>query len=409
MEGEGRVKLLVIPKVYPRASVIGGPILIHHRIKNLSKMGYSITVLAPATSEEDHNDTSLAPFCDDIILIDSPGERSADEIAELQARLNRPPFFLAGDGGYDARLDDTLRSLLTRHHFDAIIAEYSMMGQYIEGAQPGIPYDTMTIISVHECYTQAFRQRAEKGEEISAETIDELYKYEFRMYRAADHVLTLTGEDRDAVISLEPDLAGKIHVVPHGVDSSFYTPPPSKSWDSQNILFLGNFRHHPNVNAVHNFMRHCWPEISEKVPEARFYAIGFDPPDELLAYQNERIIVREGGTHDDVRQIYWTGDVFVSPIELGGGFRGKMLEALSCGLPTVSTHLSAFGIDPVNGKEMYVTDNYREFTRHVVSLLTERELRKTMSAMARALGERFDHKEAARKLHATIEKHRTHH
>jgi len=96
-------------------------------------MGYDITVLAPATSEEDHNDTSLTPFCDDIILIDSPGKRSADEIAELQTRLNRPPFFLAGDGGYDARLDDTLRSLLTRHHFDAVIAEYSMMGQYIEG------------------------------------------------------------------------------------------------------------------------------------------------------------------------------------------------------------------------------------------------------------------------------------
>ena len=401
------MKLLVIPKVYPRASVIGGPILIHHRIRNLSQMGYDITVLAPATSEEDHNDTSLTPFCDDIILIDSPGKRSADEIAELQTRLNRPPFFLAGDGGYDARLDDTLRSLLTRHHFDAVIAEYSMMGQYIEGMQPAIPYDTMTIISVHECYTQAFRQRVEKGEEIPAETIDELYEYEFRMYRAADHVLTLTGEDRDTVISLAPDLAGKIHVVPHGVDSAFYTPPPSKSWDSQNILFLGNFRHHPNVNAVHNFMQHCWPEISKEVPEACFYAIGFDPPDELLAYQNERVIVREGGTHDDVRHIYWTGDVFVSPIELGGGFRGKMLEALSCGLPTVSTHLSAFGIDPVNGKEMYVTDNYKEFTRHVVSLLTDRELRKTMSAMARRLGERFDHKEAAKKLHATIEKHRT--
>ncbi len=402
------MKLLVIPKVYPRASVIGGPILIHHRIKNLSKMGYHITVLAPATSEDDHNDTSLDPYCDDIILIDTPGKRSDDEVAALQAELNRPAFFLAGDGGYDARLDDTLRSLLTNDHFDAVITEYSMMGQYIEGARSVIPSDTMTIISVHECYTQAFRQRVEKGEEIPAETIDELYDYEFRMYRAADHVLTLTGEDRDTVVSLAPDLAGKIHVVPHGVDSSFYTPSPSKSWDTQNILFLGNFGHHPNVNAVNNFMQHCWPEVSKAVPEARFYAIGFNPPDELLAYRNERVTVRQGGTHDDVRQIYWIGDIFVSPIELGGGFRGKMLEALSCGLPIVSTHLSAFGIDFVNGKDMYVTDNYEEFTRHVVSLMTDGDLRKTMSARARRLGERFDHKEAARKLHATIEKYRTH-
>jgi len=60
-----------MPKVFPRASVIGGPILIHHRIKNLSKMGYGITVLAPAYSDEDHNDNSLEAYCEHIMLIDS--------------------------------------------------------------------------------------------------------------------------------------------------------------------------------------------------------------------------------------------------------------------------------------------------------------------------------------------------
>lgn len=401
------MNLLVVPKVYPRASVIGGPILIYHRIKNLSRMGYRITVLAPAVSEEDHSDTSLKPFCDSIILIDSPGQRTSLEIEELQARLKRPPFFLSGDGGYDPNFDNTFRALLKSNHYDAVIAEYSMMGQYIEGARSIITPNTMTIISVHECYTQAFRQRVQKGESIPAKTIDQLYEYEFKMYRSADHVLTLTREDKDAVTSLAPDLAGKIHVVPHGVDSAFYTPPPSKSRDSCNILFLGNFRHPPNVNAVHNFMQHCWPEISREVPDAHFYAIGFDPPAELLAYQNERVIVREGGSHAGVRQIYWIGDIFVAPIELGGGFRGKMLEALACGLPVVSTSLAAFGIDPVNGKEMYIDDDYQEFTRHVILLLKNVELRKTMSAMSRALGERFDHKHAARKLHATIEQYLT--
>jgi len=41
------MNLLFIPKVFPRASVIGGPILIHHRIKNLSKMGHRITGSLP--------------------------------------------------------------------------------------------------------------------------------------------------------------------------------------------------------------------------------------------------------------------------------------------------------------------------------------------------------------------------
>ncbi|MHC4133213.1 MAG: glycosyltransferase family 4 protein, partial [Planctomycetota bacterium] len=104
-----------------------------------------------------------------------------------------------------------------------------------------------------------------------------------------------------------------------------------------------------------------------------------------------------------VREIYWKSDVFVAPIELGGGFRGKMLEALACGLPIVSTNLAAFGMDPVNGKEMFVTDDYDEFTEYVIRLLNDTYLRKTVSAMARALGERFDHRNAAIKLNERIQ------
>jgi len=392
-----------MPKVFPRASVIGGPILIHHRIKNLSKMGYGITVLAPAYSDEDHNDNSLEAYCEHIMLIDSPSSRTSEEVEKLKAELKRPAFFLSGDDGYNPRFDEVFRSLLARRPYGAIIAEYSMMGQYLEGSKGVIPPDTMTIISVHECYTQAFRQRARKGERIGKGTIEELFDYEFKMYRSVDHILSLTGQDMEILIRLAPDLKGKTSVVPHGVDSSFYIPSPEKSWDTKNILFLGNFRHHPNVDAVHNFMAHCWGKISKEVPEATFYAIGFNPPPELLGLGNDRVVVMEGGTHSDVREIYWKSDVFVAPIELGGGFRGKMLEALACGLPIVSTNLAAFGIDPVNGKEMFVTDDYDEFTEYVIRLLNDTSLRKTVSAMARALGERFDHKNAAIKLNERIQ------
>lgn len=397
------MNLLFIPKVFPRASVIGGPILIHHRIKNLSKMGYRITILAPASSDEDHNDKSLDAYCEDIMLIDSPRGRTSRQVKELEAELKRPPFFLSGDGGYHPQLDETFRSLLAKYPYGAIIAEYSMMGQYLEGARDIIPRGTMTIISVHECYTQAFRQRVSKGEDIGEGTIEKLFDYEFRMYRSVDRVLSLTREDMEVLLRLAPDLKGKTGVVPHGVDANFYTPPIERSGDSKNILFLGNFQHHPNVNAVQNFMKHCWGRISKEVPDAKFYAIGFAPPPELLGLRSNRIIVREGGAHSDVRKVYWRSDVFVAPIELGGGFRGKMLEALACGLPIVSTSLAAFGIDPVNGEEMFVTDDYSEFTEHVIRLLKDTHLRKNVSHLARALGERFDHKAAARKLHEVIQ------
>ena len=397
------MNLLVLPKVFPRQSVIGGPILIHHRIKNLSKMGYTITILAPASSDEDYKDRSLDAYCKNIVLIDSPKGRTTRHIKELEDKLKRPPFFLAGDGGYNPQLDKAFQSLLAKNSYDVIIAEYSMMGQYLEGAKDSISRDTMTIISVHECYTQAFRQRLSKGEDIGEQTIKKLFDYEFRMYRSVDRVLSLTREDMEVLIGLAPDLKEKTGIVHHGVDTNFYTPYLGRSWDSKNILFLGNFQHHPNVNAVQNFMNNCWERISKEVADASFYAIGFAPPPELQAIRSNRIIVREGGAHSNVRDIYWKSDVFVAPIELGGGFRGKMLEALACGLPIVSTSLAAFGIDPVNGKEMFVTDDYDEFTEYVIRLLMDIRLRKQISTRARALSERFDHKNAAKKLDQVIQ------
>jgi glycosyltransferase involved in cell wall biosynthesis len=80
-----------------------------------------------------------------------------------------------------------------------------------------------------------------------------------------------------------------------------------------------------------------------------------------------------------------------------------LLEAVACGLPIVSTSLATFGIDPFNGEEMFVTDDYGEFTEHIIRLLQDIGLREAVSIRARALGEGFDHKNAARKLHEVIQ------
>ncbi|MEA3420532.1 MAG: hypothetical protein U9Q97_02495, partial [Acidobacteriota bacterium] len=176
------LNLLFLPKLLPRANIIGGPILIYHRIKNLSSMGHKITLIAPAHTKEDGKDKSLKPFCEEIIRIDSFRERPQDELEALYQRLNRPRVFLTGDGGYNEGIENALNLALKEKHFDAIIAEYSMMGQYIEANRSLIPADTTAIISVHECYTKAFEMRAEKGEDLSEDIINELFNYEFKMY-----------------------------------------------------------------------------------------------------------------------------------------------------------------------------------------------------------------------------------
>jgi len=398
------LNLLFLPKLLPRADIIGGPILIYHRIKNLSSMGHRITLIAPAYTEADRKDRSLEPFCEEVIKIDSVRDRTREEVEALYRKLKRPRTFLTGDGGYNEAIEEALCEALSERHFDSVIAEYSMMGQYIESNRSLIPADTEAIISVHECYTKAFELRAEKGEDIGEDTIKELFNYEFKMYETADKILTLTKEDADILINYAPDLKPKIRIVPHGVDTEFYTPPESwyRNRNTKNILYLGNFQHYPNVDAVKNFIRHCWDRIQREVPDARFYAIGFNPPEELVNLRSDNVVVQEGGDNESVRRFYWNSDVFVAPIELGTGFRGKLLEAMACGLPVVATRLATFGINPKHGVDMFVTDDYDAFAGYVIMLLKEPELRKKIGGNARSLALKFDHRHAAEKLERVL-------
>ncbi len=406
------LNLLFLPKLLPRADIVGGPILIHHRIKNLSSMGHKITLIAPAYTDEERADKSLAPFCERIIRVDSVKERPYEEVEALYKRLNmsRPRFFLTGDGGYNEGIEDALKLTLKEKHFDAIIAEYAMMGQYLVAnhSHSLIPADTKSIISVHECYTKAFELRAAKGEDIREATIKELFNYEFKMYDTADKILTLTREDGDILINYAPGLKNKIRVVPHGVDTKFYVPPKAKSWNrnTKHILYAGNFQHYPNVDAVKNFINHCWAKILEEVPDAKFYAIGFNPPQELRDLGSENVIVREGGDNENMRRFYWSSDVFVASIELGTGFRGKLLEAMACGLPVVATSLAAFGISPIHGKEMFVVDDYDAFSEYVIMLLKDVELRKKIAKNGLALAGKFDHRHAAEKLEQVLKENK---
>ena len=279
-----------------------------------------------------------------------------------------------------------------------------MMGQYIEANAKAIPAETLKVISVHECYTKALELRRLKGEKISEETIEEMRNYEFKMYSVADLILTLTPEDAEILANYEPSLRERIRVVPHGVDTSFYKPPKVKTWErnTKNILFVGNFQHYPNVDAVKNFINHCWIEISQAVPDAKFYAIGFNPPEELLRLCNKRVFVQHGGSNENVREFYWNSDVFVAPIELGTGFRGKILEAMACALPVVATTLATFGIRAKHGKNIFIADNYETFSEYVIKLLKDANLRKKLGENALRLAKQFDHKCAAEKLERVL-------
>ena len=211
-----------------------------------------------------------------------------------------------------------------------------------------------------------------------------LESYEFEMYRQADKVLTLTPEEQESLLTYDPTL--DIDVVPHGVDTEYFMPR-SEQVQEKAVGFLGNYPHDPNRDAVMYFLTEMWTELKRRVPGIKFYVIGRGPTKDILAAAREDRDIIVTGQVNDVREYLEKVKVFVAPIRLGKGFRGKILEAMAMGIPVVSTRLGAEGMAVRDRENIMLAESPEEFIRVTEELFKDGELCRRIGLNGRQLVE----------------------
>jgi polysaccharide biosynthesis protein PslH len=180
-----------------------------------------------------------------------------------------------------------------------------------------------------------------------------------------------------------------IDVLPHIVDPSTYTPPDAAQEPTEPVaLFVGSYRHRPNLHGLHWFVARVWPAVVAAVPDARLDVVGPGMPEE-----DRRRLAAVPGVHlvgwvDDLRARYHGAQLFVNPIHSGGGMRGKVLEALACGRALVSTRMGLEGIEVEHETHCLVADDAPGFAAAVVRYLRDPALRRAHGAAGRRVVER---------------------
>ncbi len=142
------------------------------------------------------------------------------------------------------------------------------------------------------------------------------------------------------------------------------------------FLFVGNFLHEPNADAVRMLVEgKIWEQIHVKIPQAQLLIVGAYPNQHFLQMQNEKRGIRVLEHAENMEEIYAQTRVSLVPLRFGAGIKGKILESIEFGVPFVSTSIGAEGMYLEKLQENCMADSWDIFIEKAVNLYQNETVR----------------------------------
>lgn len=242
---------------------------------------------------------------------------------------------------------------------------------------------------------RGFRAAGERGDRagLDTESGSEMAR-EINAYAAADAVFAVSRREADLINDLVgvPDLA---HHVPDG-EAPVSAPPPFV--DRTGSVFVGNFWHPPNAQAV----EHLCGEIVPRLPPA----LTREHPVSLVGNGLGERIRRFDRDLVDVKMVGWVPSVLpyvrrsrisVVPLLYGAGTKRKVIQSLMAGTPVVSTSIGVEGLDLAHGEHVLIADEPGDFAAAMIRLLVDEPLWERLARQGRERVTRNHGREVARR------------
>nr|WP_261789514.1 glycosyltransferase [Xanthomonas oryzae] len=142
----------------------------------------------------------------------------------------------------------------------------------------------------------------------------------------------------------------------------------------RDLVFVGGFRHPPNVDAVQWFISAIFPQVRAQLPDVVFHCIGADLPDALKLLADECTGVQLHGHVPDLVPFMDNARIAVAPLRFGAGVKGKINLSMAHGQPVVGTTCAVEGMHLRDGEDVCVADDANAFAAAIVRLYQDAAL-----------------------------------
>lgn len=378
------MKILFLSNRLPHPDVAGSCRLVHQRIEQLVARGHVVGLASLVSPDDEKHVPGVRKSLHEVETAPVPQRKLPVRMLHDYISVSLPAIFWKN---YSHELMRKIGDMVERTRYDVVVAEFSEMGMYLYRN----PYLSAVkkVVSCHRCLTSTFSKYIETaGVPVdlrlkSASQLRVVEQYEFEMYQAMDHILTLTAEDRFTLLHHAPQLP--ISVIPPGIDTDYLDREPGSKPNYPVITMCGYFSNKSNHDGALWFAHEIWPLLKDKFPTLQYYIVGQGANAELRRLNSHinRIVVT--GSGGDLRPYREMATIFINPMRLSSGLRIKALEAMATQLPVVSTSLGVAGIPAQNGINCFIADTPQLFADSIAWLLNDPTLAQSMGSTAKQM------------------------
>ncbi|MFO1388398.1 glycosyltransferase [Cellvibrio sp.] len=200
---------------------------------------------------------------------------------------------------------------------------------------------------------------------------DDMAKREIASIFRCDLTLMISTFEIELLTQFFSVPAQLLHYCPFLTIDKTTTP---KSFDErQHFISIGNFRHEPNWDAVLYLKHAIWPLIRAQLPQAELHIYGAYPPPKATQLHNPKQGFYIKGWADDALEVMGQARVCLAPLRFGAGIKGKLMDAMLCGTPSITTSIGAEAMCDGNVWGGSIENNAEDFVAAAISFYTRED------------------------------------
>ncbi|NMB81914.1 MAG: glycosyltransferase [Ignavibacteria bacterium] len=364
------MRILFVSSIIPYPPVRGDKLRIYNIIKQFNRYHELKIISFVKNEEEKRNAKNFKKAGYNLTTVNLP--RITGIFNLFRMVINKDPLQVSFH--YSKKMASIIQQETRQNNYDIVYFHLFTVAQYCRSVKNPYSIKVFDMTDATALYLQRYL-------EIIRNPIKKFFvKFELARIRLYEHIIKIF--DVTYVCSMVDlnYLRTRIPLInirhfTNGVDTDYFQVE-KQTYKKHRIIFVGSLPYYPNTDAVLFFAKEVFPKIKISFPDAEFYIIGSNPPEEVKSLASESIFVT--GFVEDIKKEYLVSEVNVAPIRFGAGIQNKIIESLSLGIPTVSSKLAVESFDEEIKKFIFTAETADEYANMVSKIFNNSSIRDSM-------------------------------